>query len=99
VAAPSHRISVHPMLREAAPEFLDRTRKRVTEMNDALASGDLGRVEWVAHQLAGSGVSFGVPYVSETGRAIEQAAKQAQREAIEPLVRALADYLAFIEFV
>ncbi len=99
MAAPSHRISVHPMLREAAPEFLARTRKRVAEMNDALARDDLERVEGVAHQLAGSGVSVGVPDVSETGRTIEQAAKKGQREAIAPLVRALADYLARIEFI
>jgi HPt (histidine-containing phosphotransfer) domain-containing protein len=97
MAAPSHRITVHPMLKEAAPEFLSRTRKRAAEIEEAMAAGDLERVAWLAHQIAGSGLTFGAPYVSETGREIEQAAKRGARDALTPLVRALADYLERVE--
>lgn len=92
------RVSVHPALREIAPDFLQRARTRVVEMRTALAAQDTAQLARTAHQLGGAGSSFGMPPVTEWSRAIERAATSGDLATVTTTLEALDDYLSRVEF-
>jgi HPt (histidine-containing phosphotransfer) domain-containing protein len=64
-------------LDELRREFLDEARGKVVEMQTALESGGdagkLERVAYLAHQLKGSGGSYGYQRISTDAAAVEKA--------------------------
>ena len=63
-------------LLELKREFLDEAREKVTEMQTALenaSSESLERVTYLAHQLKGSGGSYGYQRISSDAAALENA--------------------------
>jgi HPt (histidine-containing phosphotransfer) domain-containing protein len=63
-------------LNELRREFLDEAREKITEMQNALdGSTDaetLGRVAYLAHQLKGSGGSYGYQRISTDAAELEK---------------------------
>ena len=66
-------------LNELRREFLDEARDKVTEMQSALDALDaldgdaLDRVAYLAHQLKGSGGSYGYQQISDDATELEKA--------------------------
>ncbi len=63
-------------LNDLKREFLDEAREKVTEMQTAIESGtaeSLERLTWLAHQLKGSGGSYGYERISTDAAALEAA--------------------------
>ena len=64
-------------LNELKREFLVEAQEKVREMETALGTADtaetLGRVAYLAHQLKGSGGSYGYQSISHDAAEIEQA--------------------------
>jgi HPt (histidine-containing phosphotransfer) domain-containing protein len=61
---------------ELKREFLDEAREKVTEMQSALenaSSESLERITYLAHQLKGSGGSYGYQRISFDAAALEDA--------------------------
>ena len=61
---------------ELKREFLDEAREKVTEMQSALehaSSESLERITYLAHQLKGSGGSYGYQRISSDAAALEDA--------------------------
>lgn len=76
---------VDPELEELRREFLAEADEKVREMESG--AGDrspesLARVTYLAHQLKGSGGSYGFQVISDEAAAIEKAAEE-QTEAID----------------
>lgn len=62
-------------LNELRREFLDEAREKVTEMQtalDALSGEALERVAYLAHQLKGSGGSYGYQRISTDAAELEK---------------------------
>ncbi len=63
-------------LNELKREFLDEARDKVSEMESALGQGDspeaLERLTYLAHQLKGSGGSYGYQRISTEAAALEK---------------------------
>jgi HPt (histidine-containing phosphotransfer) domain-containing protein len=64
-------------LNELRREFLDEARGKVEEMQSALAEGQneasLERLAYLAHQLKGSGGSYGYQRISDDAAQLERA--------------------------
>jgi HPt (histidine-containing phosphotransfer) domain-containing protein len=64
-------------LNELRREFLDEARGKVTEMETAVAGGrtadTLERLSYLAHQLKGSGGSYGYQRISDDAAGLEKA--------------------------
>ncbi|MFI5298131.1 MAG: ATP-binding protein [Polyangiales bacterium] len=76
------------------PRYVANRRRDLGAMRDALARGDLRVVETLAHNMKGTGRSYGMRIVSELGRAIEQAILDADVERAGNLIGKLSDTLA-----
>jgi HPt (histidine-containing phosphotransfer) domain-containing protein len=88
-----------PELDALKREFLDEAREKVAEMESKLTSDrspqSLERLVYLAHQLKGSGGSYGFQRISteaaELEKAVEQWSSGASAEGVETRVR---DYVA-----
>ena len=59
-------------LNELKREFLDEAREKISEMQSALDSESLDRVGYLAHQLKGSGGSYGYQRISTDAAELEK---------------------------
>lgn len=69
---------VDPELDELRREFLGEAREKVDEMQTTVDGGDRGsqtldRLVYLAHQLKGSGGSYGYPRISDDATGLEKA--------------------------
>lgn len=64
-------------LNELRREFLDEARDKVTEMQSALDDESLERVAYLAHQLKGSGGSYGYQRISTDAAELEKCVESA----------------------
>ena len=86
-------IMVDPELDELRREFLAEAQGKVREMQSALAGGrsreSLERLAYIAHQLKGSGGSYGYERISAEAAELEQAVEKGAAAAIEEHVASL----------
>jgi PAS domain S-box-containing protein len=59
---------------ELVPDYLEARRMEVGQVAQMLHDGDFPRISVLAHNLAGTGASFGFPDLSRLGRLMEEAA-------------------------
>jgi len=78
-------------LNDLRREFLDEAREKVVEMQSALESAtleSLERVTYLAHQLKGSGGSYGYQRISTESAALESALeKHGNGAEADPLIQ------------
>ncbi|MGH7814466.1 MAG: response regulator [Candidatus Binataceae bacterium] len=88
---------IDPELRDLIPGFLQSKRTDVAAVLAALETGDYSLASTVAHQLKGEGGSYGFSAVTDFGRELEDAARDADRERSLQLTRDLVRYLDSVE--
>lgn len=75
-------------LNELRREFLVEARGKVNEMRSALEAGrspeSLERLVYLAHQLKGSGGSYGYPAISDNAAEVEKALEESDSGAPLP---------------
>jgi HPt (histidine-containing phosphotransfer) domain-containing protein len=81
-------------LNELRREFLDEARDKVTEMQSALDGGrgadTLERLSYLAHQLKGSGGSYGYQRISDDAAGLEKAIQEGRIDGdLAPFVEGL----------
>ncbi len=64
------------------PAFLANRRQDLIKMRDALAAGDFGTIQSIAHNCKGIGTGYGFPDITNLGAAIERAAKALDAEEL-----------------
>gem|GEM_PF-2076590 len=72
--------------------FLD-IRKKIDLLYRALEQEDMAEIRKIAHQLKGSGKSYGFQYVSDAGISLSASAKKEDYEGLNLLVRNLDQWL------
>ncbi|MBF0319641.1 MAG: Hpt domain-containing protein [Nitrospirae bacterium] len=92
-------ITIETDLAGLIPGYLANRRKDIESMNAALDSGDFEAIRKTGHQLKGSGGGYGFDFISDTGKAIELAAKDNNPEEIIRHIAALGDYIDRLEIV
>ncbi|MDA0263829.1 MAG: Hpt domain-containing protein [Chloroflexi bacterium] len=79
--------------------YLEHRRQSVGSLLRALEQGEFEHIQNVAHDLVGTGASFGFEDMSLIGRSLESAALGKQVQEIKILVNGLAEYLSRVEVV
>ena len=75
-------------------EFVEGLGDRVEKINEAVASGDLGQLRTLAHQLKGSAGGYGYPIITEKAAELERHATAEELEASQNAVKALQDLVS-----
>jgi PAS domain S-box-containing protein len=75
------------------PDYLADCRVKVIKMQSALDRADFGVVSLAAHDMRGSGGSFGFPPISDLGAGLEQAAADSDLAASRTWLADLSRYL------
>src|SRR5438552_12528577 len=65
------RVTVDASLQDLIPSFLDKRRKDVPKLIEALAAGDFATIRRLGHNLKGTGAGYGFPALTDIGAAIE----------------------------
>lgn len=86
-----------PAMADHVPAYLNRREADVIALHHALAEGDLQGVQEIAHNLKGSGTSYGFCKITEIGDDMEAAAKLGNREDVGTHVSELNHYLLSIK--
>lgn len=79
---------------ELRREFLEKTCADLPRMEEALVAGDLPGVAVIAHDIKGTAGVFGLHEMSDSGRQLQDAAKEGRGEESRRLVDLLKEQLA-----
>ena len=92
-------IQVNPRIGDIVDSYLGHRNQDVESLLGALERGEFDRIRHMAHDLVGTGGSFGFDNMSLIGRSLESAALKEETEEIKQLVQDLADYLSNVKVV
>lgn len=90
----SIRREVDPDIADLVPEFLEERRADVVALHEAIARDDRSWIRRKAHQIRGTGTSYGYPDLTELGGRLEEQAETATTDALRDLVEQIAAVLA-----
>ena len=79
-----------PDMAEVIEAFVRQLPDRCQSMREALKNSDLPTLQRLAHQMKGSGGSYGYPVLTQAGSELESAAKAGDQEACGLKLHALA---------
>jgi len=83
--------------RQLLVDYLERCRRNLAELKEAVASRDFKHTGVVGHRLKGSGSAYGANRLTELGALIETASARQALEELGPLVEGLQDFLGRVE--
>ena len=92
-------IQVNPRIGDIVDSYLEHRNQDVASLLDALDRGEFDHIRHLAHDLVGTGGSFGFEDLSLIGRSLESAALNRETDEIKLLVEDLAVYLSRVEIV
>jgi len=86
-------IEIPEGLEELVPDYMEARKAEVAELLTLLAASDFDRVRVLAHNMKGSGRSYGFASLTEIGAALEKSATQSDHAAVQSDLHRLDDYL------
>jgi CheY-like chemotaxis protein/HPt (histidine-containing phosphotransfer) domain-containing protein len=92
-SAQTIRIEAPPGLEEIVPGYLAARRKELPEMRELLGASGFARLAVLAHDIKGTGGSYGFSELTRMGAALEHSAKQMDGAALTVVLDELTDYL------
>lgn len=96
---PRITVNIDPDLSDLVPGYLENRRKDIDAMTAALESGDFETIRVLGHGMKGSGGGYGFDTITEIGRSLERAAKNADAAGIGEQVALLCSYLDRVNIV
>jgi histidine phosphotransfer protein HptB len=95
------KIVIHadPEIADLIPKFLDNRQKDINLIESALEKNDFEAIRMLGHSMKGAGGGYGFDGVTEIGRNLEEAAKEADSNKIRNGVQELAEYLRRVEVI
>ena len=97
----SEKIQIHidSDLQDLIPNYLENREKDLLVYQEALEKGNFDTIAILGHSMKGSGGGYGFNDLSSIGRAIENAAKNKDKESIRQSIIDLMDFLKKLEVV
>ena len=95
----AYTVVVGKDLEDLVPVFMDNRRKEVETLRAAMDALDFEQLRQLGHRMKGVGNSYGFSKVSELGKSIEDGARSGDRDALDAIIVAYADYLAHVKVV
>jgi HPt (histidine-containing phosphotransfer) domain-containing protein len=93
------RIEMPLGLEQIMPSYLAGRRMEVPELIALLAASDFERIAHLAHNIKGTGTSYGFVVLSRIGAALEVAARRRDPSDAGAQLRDLNDYLGHVHVV
>jgi len=90
-------IEIPPGLEEIVPGYLAARLKEVPEMIALLSASGFARIATLAHDMKGTGGSYGFPALTQMGAALERSAKEMDAGALGTQLTELTDYLCRVQ--
>jgi HPt (histidine-containing phosphotransfer) domain-containing protein len=75
--------------KELLSRFMERRRRDVATLREALECGDFETIGSLGHNMSGNGVSYGFPEISEIGKRLEAAAVTGNAMAVREQLTSL----------
>ena len=83
---------------EIVKEFASELPERMVALEQSLSSGDLAKLETLAHQLKGAGGGYGFPQITDAAAVLESALREgADASVIEETLQQLGQVLKAVE--
>jgi HPt (histidine-containing phosphotransfer) domain-containing protein len=97
----SEKVVIHadPEIADLIPKFLDNRQKDINLIESALEKNDFDAIRLLGHSMKGAGGGYGFDGVTEIGKNLEEAAKEANSDKIRNGVHELAEYLRKVEVI
>lgn len=82
-----------PEIAPLVPQFIEHRKAEVTMYREALAEGEIGRIQSSAHKMKGTGRGYGLEVLSRLGGELEVAAHEKDVPRLTALIDELDAYL------
>ena len=92
-------VYVDAEIKDLIPGFLERSRKNVESISEALDQGDYETICTLGHKMKGNGGGYGFDALTDMGGSIERAAKERNDRQVQHLADDVAAYLQHVEVV
>ena len=86
-------VDIPDELKPFAMEYIEARRREIGELERLAHEGDYEGLRIAAHNVAGSGASYGFVRLSEIGKALENAARDGQADGVSRELEMLRDYV------
>lgn len=93
------QMSIPEDLQDLVPGYLSARRAELHQLTTLLAARNFGRLGSLAHDIKGSGGSFGFPDLTRLGGALETSAQNGDPAAVQDILAQLGDYLDRVQLV
>lgn len=94
---PSVTLDIDPMLADLVPGYVREKRRQMADLRRLVTDGDMDSLKQIAHNIKGTGASYGIPDVTRLGRAIETAGQQGDAPVASSLIEELDALLARVQ--
>jgi HPt (histidine-containing phosphotransfer) domain-containing protein len=83
-------------LEDLIPWYLEKRRKDVQKMRQAMEKGDYEGVRTLAHNMKGSGSGYGFEDITQIGAAMEKMARMGDKDSVGRKITELENYLKLV---
>jgi len=90
-------LDIDPVLADLVPGYVREQRRQMADLRRLVTDGDMDRLKRIAHNLKGTGASYGIPDVTRLGRALETAGEQGDAPELSSLIEELDALLARVQ--
>ncbi len=97
MGASKYKVKIDPDLQEIIPGYIEKRKKEIVALNNALLALDFGTLETLGHRLKGSGGGYGFKELSRLGTNLESAAKAKDIGQATASIKAIEEYLENLE--
>jgi PAS domain S-box-containing protein len=91
--APFLPISIPPGLEEAAKHYIRSRKRELQQFVDLIDKGDFGQIRRLAHNMKGTGTSYGFPDLTRLGKVMETSAKEENAADLSATLIELSRYV------
>jgi len=86
-------ISIPAGLEEAAKHYIRSRRRELQQLVDLIDKGDFGQIRRLAHNMKGTGTSYGFPDLTRLGKVMETSAKEENASDLSAALMELSRYV------
>ncbi|MDD5686459.1 MAG: Hpt domain-containing protein [Elusimicrobia bacterium] len=90
-------VYVRPEIAEIIPVYIERRKKDIIVMENALLKNDLETIRKISHKIKGTGSLYSLDEISHIGRELEAGAKNNNYEDMKKYICELSDFVSNLE--
>ena len=90
-------LDIDPLLADLVPAYVREKRRQMADLRRLVTDGDMDSLKQIAHNIKGTGSSYGIPDVTRLGRALETAGQQGDAPGVSSLIEELDALLARVQ--